>query len=104
MHYVSKFYLKNFGQPFCFYDKQTHKKGYGHAESKCWELNFYTEDDESTNRLETEMSQIEGRASMAMRKTIGTEDFSGLPDRSKMAIYEVCHVSVCTNFGVQDEE
>lgn len=88
VHYVSKFYLKNFGQPFCFYDKQTRKKGYGHAESKCWELNFYTEDDESTNRLETEMSQIEGRASMAMRKTIGTEDFSGLPDRSKMAIYE----------------
>ena len=87
VHYVSQFYLKNFGQPFWFYDKQTRENGYAHAKSKCWEWNFYTEDGESANRLETEMSKIEGRASVAIRKVIRTEDFSRLPDRSKMAIH-----------------
>ena len=87
-HYVTKFYLKNFGELLYAFDKTTLKKFRTTPKKIGMESNFYGGEIEGMPSLEKAFSSLEYDFSKAIHELIKTENYELLSDKSKINIHK----------------
>ena len=86
-HYVPKFYLKNFGDQIYQYDKETRKVSQCMPQNVAFQRNFYADSgNDDASKLESWMSQFEGRASTVISTIVETESIAGLSDTDRTTL------------------
>lgn len=85
-HFVPRFYLKNFGDEIYCYDKQTCETRKSNPSDIAVKKDFYgSTNRDKTNPIETAMCNLEGKASVAIKKITETLNYSKLSNEEKSA-------------------
>lgn len=92
-HYIPQFYLRNFGDNLCCFDKKEERKFNSTPENIAVKSDFYGGEYEGLPSLEKMFSQIENIHSIAIKKLLEVKDYYKLAHDGK--------VSICEFFALQ---
>lgn len=87
-HFVPQFYLRNFGDRICCFDKTREQKFFANPRNIAMKYDFYGGEYEGLPSLEKDLSQIEKTHSQAIKKLIETKDYYKLNQNDKISICE----------------